>query len=623
MSHLSNEEALEAMRKDCALNRLCFLAGAAISAPSGSPMAGQLVENVVRRLLVADSEYSVKSLVFDDHLRNRFLDKSTISSVRLEVLLGSIDSREISAHPENYYTQQVAQAITAGTRPNQFHRFLASGLSGGAIPAVFTTNWDTLIEQSFPSPNVRMLWSPAQFQTVTGWRNLLVKLHGTAANSDDDAGTCLRKRKSLVADPTGLGGPLPSEMERVLTGFLQSENRSICVVGYSGRDPDIHPSLRITTTRMYWIIYPHQPKSMIDAEKARLRRLLPHADLNFLVCDMGYLLGRLGGSACLETAPTPKPLPDVYADLPPAKRLIALGLALSHAATGDSVIQCFAKAYELAPNDILTRFSLAREHSVMYRTWVPLPVLLSVWWRARSSRNAALSYDAYFYFLLALENISVANRRIPFIGRPLCAVLLGRRFFSFSEMERKLLAMKRGTGMEWLRTRKGQRWARLALRFIHFVLTSTRLHCFTASDTILQRLFTALRIAQELRSPSLQGQVYRYMGRFQGIHGYYSSAQACYEEASYWFEAIDDKNGSTEVNKYRLKTLLGCDLRGQSAELYELAKRLKVYEKEREHIPAYARHVLEMMEGQGLRRRFSTLVVRHVWPRVMRSRFYF
>jgi len=583
-------------------------------------MPAPLIDSIVRRLLSAkDGTPMSPHLTYDD------IDPQSIRSLRLEALLGSIDAKDLGDHPVNHYASQIVKCITEGRQPNHVHRFLAEGLSSAAIPAVFTTNWDTLIEDSFPIQNVTVGWHPNHFHdTLTKF--LLGKLHGTASHSNDDQHLIDQKRLSLVTDPTGLGGPLPASQDRTLGSFLHSDSYPFCVVGYSGSDPDIHPVLRKTKGRLYWVLYSKLPKETIDKEKERLNQLAPESDIRVIVADMDDVVLRLGRDKSKCSPSIFSGLPYLFSDMRREYRLLALGRALSHAAAGSDSLRCFEAAKELAPDDDLVNYSVAQAHAVMYKYVVPCATLPGVWRRATSSGNVALAFDARFFFLLALENIAIRKWRLSLLARPLCALLLSRPLFDLNVLRKQLKCQEEKDEMGWLRSNTGQNWSRLANRFVQYALTKTRLHFLSSYRTSKSQLDEALSLAQKMRSPSLQGQVYRYLGRLHSIYGESELATECYEHATYWFSAIDDNNGVTEVAKYRLKSCMATLRRGEDvtdkSEVYQLAKRLEAYQKERERLPPlYAQHVVDMVEIKGSR--LSAFMVRCVWPPIMRSRFYF
>jgi hypothetical protein len=615
----SKKELLEQIRSDYKSGRLCFFLGAGASVASGLPVAKDIVEAIVQGLLDASSQPDLSLILQKTKLLDRILEPDTIDALRLEVLLGAIDSRQISNRPPNFYAANIARSIAANGKPSKFHQFLAAGLQSGQIPSILTTNWDCLLEEAFSTTDpVYIAWDTASFATAPQTR-LLAKLHGTVALKDDDSATQNRKQMSLVTDSLGIGGELTEEIYDVIGRYFRSNDFSICIVGYSGRDPDIHIAFQNSTSRIFWAL--HQHTSNVEEMKTRVDRLMPNAQVNFI--DLNELMSILSLRHCLEgvAASGCGRLP-ILGDLSSGARLIALGTALGHAARGDLALNCFDTAVRVEPQSTLAKYNRAREHAVMYKSSRSLVMFLKLWPTLRKSRDHVYQYELAFYILVAIENISVFGRRLTPIGRNLCGAMLA--LLRFSEMERLIVKLKTGSDAIWLRSEDGEAWWRLLSRYIHFSLISSRVQWYLRRDVIERRLYTALRYAKESRSPSLQGHVLRYLGRWFGLQGDYAKSDKFYEDARYWFEAISDHNGLTEVKKYQFKTLLGYPSEHRVvALLHDLGHDLAVeYPAQRDKLPLYVRNFLSWQERRGWRRACAGVMVQW-WRWVMRHRWSF
>jgi hypothetical protein len=615
----NNKEILERIRSEYESGHLCFFLGAGASVASGLPIAKDVVAAIVQGLLNASSHPNLSQPLQKTKLLDRLLEPATIDALRLEILLGTIDSRQISSHPPNFYAANIARIIAAKGMPSRFHEFLARGLQSGQIPSILTTNWDCLLEETFSKTTpVYIAWDTASFATAPR-SGLLAKLHGTVALKDDDAATQNKKQMSLVTDSFGIGGALADEIYNVIGQYFRSNAFSVCIVGYSGRDPDIHIAFREATNHIFWALHPSIPNA--EEMKNHVVKMMPNAKVDFI--DSNELMNTLSLGDCLEGRATSEfDLLPILKDLSSGSRLIALGTALGHAACGDLPLNCFETAVGLEPQNAHARYNLAREHAVMYKSWRSIGMFLKLWPTLRKSTDRVRQYELAFYTLLSLENISVYGWRLMPLSRNLCGGMFA--FLRFSKMERIAAKLKTGKDLGWLRSGDGETWYRLIARYIHFSLSSVRVQWYLPHKIIAGRLFTALKYARESRSPSLQGQVLRSLGRWFGLQGDYEESDKFYEEASYWFEAISDHNGVTEVKKYKFKTLLGRSSDYRVVEpLHNLSLELATeYPAQRDMLPVYVRNFLLWREGRGWKRIYAAIMVRW-WRWCMRRRWSF
>ena len=128
--------------------------------------------------------------------------------------------------------------------PNDNHRVLAT-LADRRLASIVTTNFDELIEREISTA-----------ATVT-------KLHGTISNLDD-----LVMRLSQIGRGL-MSGEFSAEMHSVLS------ERSVCFIGYAGRDPDIFP--RLCKLRLRTVIWIARPYGSLE-DCAAVDRELKHCD---------------------------------------------------------------------------------------------------------------------------------------------------------------------------------------------------------------------------------------------------------------------------------------------------------------------------------------------------------
>lgn len=126
-----------------------------------------------------------------------------------------------------------------GERTNLVHRRLAALGKARRLPAIVTTNFDTLIERAFADAGapLTVLIRPEQYEGVDWSAHLedpnaatvLLKLHGTATEPDTTIDTLAQRKRGLAA-------PIGDALRALL------EHTRWCVLGYSGADLDAEPN---------------------------------------------------------------------------------------------------------------------------------------------------------------------------------------------------------------------------------------------------------------------------------------------------------------------------------------------------------------------------------------------
>jgi tetratricopeptide (TPR) repeat protein len=132
-----------------------------------------------------------------------------------------------------------ALACLDGVAPNRAHRWLAALAGARLLPAIVTTNFDTLIERACAEAGVavRALVSPADYDGLDVAAHLadpaapllVVKVHGTATRPDTCVDTLAQRKR----------GPAPAVGRSLRALFGRTR---LCVLGYSGADLDAEPN---------------------------------------------------------------------------------------------------------------------------------------------------------------------------------------------------------------------------------------------------------------------------------------------------------------------------------------------------------------------------------------------
>lgn len=146
-----------------------------------------------------------------------------------------------------YYELQSLNVFSDSV-PNQNHLTLAHLLTTGHIPAIFTTNFDVLIESAIDQlpqelrnkRTIRRCWKREHFEEVGVGEPTIFKLHGTV----DDL-------RSIVVSLDEIGKSATLGKPRSLRYFL--ERYYVLFLGYRGADIDIFSYLATTDCKgMLW-----------------------------------------------------------------------------------------------------------------------------------------------------------------------------------------------------------------------------------------------------------------------------------------------------------------------------------------------------------------------------------
>ncbi len=158
------------------------------------------------------------------------------------------------------------QVFKAGF-PNRSHYFLSELLIRGVIPAIFTTNFDTLFESSMMDiqkcneediPN--KYWRICDFDKCVKDQVGLYKLHG-----------CIDDPPSIIISLDDIGRRCAEQRYKVLTHYL--EKYHMIFMGYRGADLDIYSLLATTNCRgIIWNAL--SPESLLP----KIKRLLLAVD---------------------------------------------------------------------------------------------------------------------------------------------------------------------------------------------------------------------------------------------------------------------------------------------------------------------------------------------------------
>lgn len=181
---------------------------------------------------------------------------------------------------EKYLALEPLNALR-GDHPNQNHLILANLLLRGYIPAIFTTNFDLLIESAIKRVtsrkrrSINRCWRIEQFIKASGKTPALFKLHGSVDDLD-----------SIVISLDEIGKRAALGKLNLLQSFL--ENHYVLFSGYRGADIDIFGYL--ASTKCKGIIWNARFENSIIP---KIRKLLDIKNASLIVGDTGYVFKQI------------------------------------------------------------------------------------------------------------------------------------------------------------------------------------------------------------------------------------------------------------------------------------------------------------------------------------------
>lgn len=201
-------------------------------------------------------------------------------------------------YPQGKAIRSIIHRMFCEDQPNEIHRCLYLSLARGMASGLITTNYDLAFDSlAKGDPKCATIFDQPTFDSYWQARSVAVapshvyfKVHGTAAPGAE---------RTIVCDLEAEGWP--AQWKRDLL-FEITKDRSLVVLGYSGRDFDICPDLANYTqqARTIWL----QPHHGTVQENAR--RVLNRRDGIVVAGDLIHFLRRLVDPNLVVPAPVPK-----------------------------------------------------------------------------------------------------------------------------------------------------------------------------------------------------------------------------------------------------------------------------------------------------------------------------
>ncbi|HJT71552.1 MAG TPA: SIR2 family protein [Terriglobales bacterium] len=201
-------------------------------------------------------------------------------------------------YPQRNTIRSIIHKMFCEEQPNNIHRCLFSSLKTGMASSLITTNYDLAFDSlAERDPECATIFDQITFDRYCQARSpagassyVYFKIHGTAAPGAE---------QTIVCDLEAEGWP--AQWKRDLL-FEITKDRSLIVLGYSGRDFDICPELANYTqqARTIWLHSPH------GALQANARRVLTRKGGIVVVGDLIDFLRRLVDPYLVVPTPAPK-----------------------------------------------------------------------------------------------------------------------------------------------------------------------------------------------------------------------------------------------------------------------------------------------------------------------------
>jgi tetratricopeptide (TPR) repeat protein len=304
---LAVQDLAAALRRgvDDARARAVVFAGAGLSMagpsflPPAAPLVGAILDVLCRG---AEVERALTAAGTDAaELRNVLVRKGPVPEALYQAIY------EVAGFERVVDALRVLDARV----PNANHRSIAAAAKAGMIGVVVTTNFDTLLERALIDAGQRfdtrvgVEIGADDVQAAQGGTVLLWKIHGTITDANDAS-----RRQRIVTLLDQVARTPPRNVLESLDAALR--DRSVLVVGYSGNDRDIAPSLRDTPVRgLWWTTRQRDPHAAAEQIMSR------HASAaRWLEGDLHELLGRVADRLGLRAAVA---LGDQYAFCPITK----------------------------------------------------------------------------------------------------------------------------------------------------------------------------------------------------------------------------------------------------------------------------------------------------------------
>lgn len=246
-----------------------YFAGAGISAnaPTGFPLARDLVSEILRAIAPDKSTLELLETVSDSTRLNK---RNPGDYLRFELLLDIIQQL---VDPE----LTILEFISLFASPNRVHEFLATRAIAGDI--VITTNFDCLIEASIVELGSKpiSICTTGDFESWTTSppnRIPIYKIHGSYSRYDGTAQTSSVNTIQATLSTLTIGAKdllLPEAKRKFLIQVTRSRTMIVC--GYSGGDDlDIVPTFKILSPQsLNWLVHSrtHQEPHEITEEWRR------------------------------------------------------------------------------------------------------------------------------------------------------------------------------------------------------------------------------------------------------------------------------------------------------------------------------------------------------------------
>ncbi|MBI5459736.1 SIR2 family protein [Methanobacterium sp.] len=205
------------------------------SLPTGNELKEKIMEEILNGIKIPES--------INKDVNN------TISELRLEVFLYLLDEWK------GRYDWKERMDFIMDSQPNHNHYNIANLFNKKIVELIITTNFDTLIEDSFKPKKTQLFYSDDDFKKIDENKAVpgLYKIHGSICDWDGN-----KTHDSIIGSITEVANNAYLRLSQNKSDFLRYilENYVVIFLGYSGEDVDIFPIIENSNVKqIIWVLH--------------------------------------------------------------------------------------------------------------------------------------------------------------------------------------------------------------------------------------------------------------------------------------------------------------------------------------------------------------------------------
>lgn len=218
------KENIETLNKIIGQSNMTIFCGSGISFGSNIPGVNAIINSLIAPLIALTQSFSHNWV-------NRIVDRSNGLIIQFEVIMGYI-RQEIGTDVFAEFLKQVFDTKLNGYIPNNLHKSIAILAKKGIVKNIYTTNFDTLIEQALKDERIAYN-SISDDETLDSESVNVIKIHG-----------CISKPETILTTMQEVSRNANKSIERLENCFIGEG--VVLFLGYSCSDfADIKPAIRM------------------------------------------------------------------------------------------------------------------------------------------------------------------------------------------------------------------------------------------------------------------------------------------------------------------------------------------------------------------------------------------